>query len=420
MKKLQRSSLFLSRLVLTCFLVFSLCIKVNSQIANYVDNGGFEKYHNCSPTNSLLIAIVNTYGWDEIDGVFGSRWIHYCYGAVPYNNYFYNYPMSDSAYLLFDAFCLNCSFAGSRTNVRNTLKSPLVAGRTYCVKFYINTSDVSAHSIDAIDAYFGGDELDTITKAHLPLSYLSPQVSNPAYNYLTDTVGWTAITGTFAAQGGEKYMVIGNLRSNIATNSVVSNPITAAQGWSGSTVGLDNVSCIDIELPAYAGPDTYVITGGSVYIGRPRDVGIDDACIWYKLPNTTNSIDTAAGIWVSPTATSTYMVVQDICGNVKRDTVVVSLSGVGISEIEAIQNDIKLFPNPASDFIQAQYTLDISDPFNGLSIFNNLAQLIREEEITFKNKKVNIPISELDNGVYFLELKNSTGQTLKKRFVVAR
>ncbi|MCU0361068.1 MAG: T9SS type A sorting domain-containing protein [Bacteroidia bacterium] len=185
-------------------------------------------------------------------------------------------------------------------------------------------------------------------------------------------------------------------------------------------MAVDDVSCIDIDLAAYAGPDTYVVSGGSVYIGRPGDVGIDDACIWYKLPNTTNSIDTAAGIWVSPTATSTYMVVQDICGNIKRDTVVVSLSGVGISELEAIQNDISLFPNPAADQIQLQFSLDISNPFTSLSIFNNFGQLIREDEIAFKHKKASVRIDELDNGVYFFELKNSSGQTVKKRFVVAR
>jgi len=271
-----------------------------------------------------------------------------------------------------------------------------------------------------MDAYFGGDELDTITKAHLPLSYLSPQISNPSFNYLTDTVGWTAITGTFTAQGGEKYMLIGNLRSNNATNSVVSNPTTAAQGYSGTAVGLDDVSCIDIELPAYAGPDTYVVLGGSVFIGRPRDVGIDDACTWYKLPNAATSIDTAAGIWVSPTATSTYMVVQDICGNIKRDTVVVSLSGVGISEMEAIQNDIRLFPNPATDVIQLHYTLDIEEPFSEIAFYNNLGQLVYEATVAFKNKKATIPISNLDNGLYSLELKNASGQCIKKRLVLAR
>lgn len=420
MKEQLRSSLFLSKQNFFCLFVFFFFFGNKGQIANYVNNGGFEKYQNCVITYSLLGTITNVYDWDEIDNVLGARWFHYCYGAIPYNNYFHNYPRSDSAYLGFDAFCLNCSFAGSRTNVRNTLKAPLLAGRTYCVKFYINTSEVTAHSIDAMDAYFGGDELDTITKAHLPLSYLSPQISNPSFNYLTDTVGWTAITGTFTAQGGEKYMLIGNLRSNNATNSVVSNPTTAAQGWSGTAVGLDDVSCIDIELPAFAGPDTYVMAGGSVYIGRPRDVGIDEACIWYKLPNVATSIDTAAGIWVSPTATSTYMVVQDICGNIKRDTVVVSLSGVGITEMEAIQNDIRLYPNPASEFILLQYTLDIESPFKRILFYTSLGQLVREENIAFKGKTVSVPISNLANGVYELELKNSSGQNIKKRFIVSR
>jgi hypothetical protein len=392
----------------------------NAQIANFVSNGGFEKYYSCSQSFSLLGYIVTTNDWDEIDDVLASKWNHYCYGAVPYNNFFYNYPRTDSAYVSFDAFCLNCSPSASRTNIRNTLKGPLIAGSVYCVKFYINNSEKSSHSINSIDAYFGGDELDTISKAHVALTYINPQISNSNLNYLSDTIGWKLVSGTFTAQGGEKYMLIGNLRSDIATNSIISNSIMAAMGWTISEIAIDDVSCIDIDLPAFAGPDTYVVAGGSVYIGRPRDVGIDEACIWYKLPNNATSIDTAAGIWVSPTTTSTYVVVQDICGNINRDTVVVSLSGVGISELEGIRNDIKLFPNPANDIIQIQYSLDISDPFTKVSFYNNLGQLINEGSIIFKNKKGSIPISNFENGVYSLELKNAIGQIVKQRFVVAR
>jgi len=396
-----------------CFTSFS---QINSGIANFVSNGGFEDSFNCT---SLMPKF-----WRGIDSL-NSNGGYYCsacsnIGNVPLNLFTYQLPKKGLSYLMNGFLCVPpaCADNFNRGYLRNRLKSNLQAGKTYCVKFYVNISNNSTYGMDGFAAYFCDNSIDTITQSNIPLTYLNPQVQNPNGNIITDTLNWSLVTGTFVASGIEKFLLIGNFKSDAATNKININP-TSTLGI-GTDVCVDQVSCIDVDLPAYAGPDTYVVSGGSVYIGRERDVGIDEACTWYKLPNTAVSIDTAAGIWVSPTATSTYMVVQEVCGNIKRDTVVVSLSGVGISEMEAIQNNIQLYPNPASDFIQLQYSLDLSEPFTDFYIFNNLGLLIRKEEISFKNKKVNVPIFGLDNGVYFLELKNSSGQTLKKRFVVAR
>src|SRR5690606_40769166 len=47
---------------------------------------------------------------------------------------------------------------------------------------------------------------------------------------------------------------------------------------------IDDVSCIEVNLPAYAGRDTTILIGDSVYIGREKDFAIDTGCVWYKLP----------------------------------------------------------------------------------------------------------------------------------------
>jgi hypothetical protein len=254
-----------------------------------------------------------------------------------------------------------------------------------------------------------------------PISYLNPQISISSNIFIQDTAKWNTVSGTFTANGTEEYLILGNFKSDSNTDTIMINPANLPLKF--TDVLYDDVSCIDIDLPAYAGPDKPVILGDSVYIGRERDIEIDESCIWYQMtsPTTSITIDTIAGMWVKPVSTTTYVVRQQLwCSGVKSDTVVVYIDAVGLEEVETYLQDFNLFPNPAADFIKVQYSLDISVPFNGLSIFNNLGQLIREEEITFKNKKVNIPISELDNGVYFLELRNFSGQSVKKRFVVAR
>src|ERR1043166_3076038 len=85
-------------LLITGIFVFG---SINSQTVNYVSNGGFERYKSCVGPNTGYITSI--YDWDEIDHVTTiAKWNHPCYGAVPYNGFYYNYPRTDSAYLSFD------------------------------------------------------------------------------------------------------------------------------------------------------------------------------------------------------------------------------------------------------------------------------------------------------------------------------
>ena len=153
-------------------------------------------------------------------------------------------------------------------------------------------------------------------------------------------------------------------------------------------------------------------------------MGIDEACKWYKLPTiitpTTPAIDTVAGFWVSPITTSTYVVRQEICGLVKWDTVVVYMDAVGIEKFNLIKNDLKLFPNPAKDILQLQFTVDVENEFKTISIYNKLGQLLREEDLIFKNKTASIKTDDLRNGVYVLKLHSMSLQTVSRRFIINR
>src|SRR4051812_203645 len=126
----------LKKLLLISNLLISFI--ANCQIANYVKNGGFEKYITCSTNSSITSYVVNAPGWDEIDWRWGTLLANYCWNRVPENSFFYNYPRNDSAYVLMDVFCLGCPNYGRRTYIRNHLKSNLQAGKTYCVKYFVN------------------------------------------------------------------------------------------------------------------------------------------------------------------------------------------------------------------------------------------------------------------------------------------
>ncbi|HQQ93559.1 MAG TPA: T9SS type A sorting domain-containing protein [Bacteroidia bacterium] len=407
---------FISLITLSCMYPAKGHSQIGGGIANFVPNGGYEETGNCTfplPKH-----------WRCLDSIScGMIYSSTCNNSVPQNGFTYQWPKNGNTYMLAGFLCIPpaCAVNFNRAYLRNRLKSNLQQGKSYCVKFYVNISNNSTYGIDGFGAYFCDNSIDTITQSNIPLTYLYPQVQNPNGNIVIDTLNWTLVSGTFIATGSEKFLLIGNFKSDAATNKICINP-TSTIGI-GTDVCVDQVSCIDIDLPAYAGPDKWFLPGDSVYIGRESDIEIDESCIWYKMtsPTTSVTIDTIAGLWVKPVATTTYVVRQQLwCSGVKWDTVVVSLSGVGLNELQAIENDISVFPNPASDYLQFQYTLDISDPFIGCTIYNSLGQIMREDAMEFRNKKARIQINDLNNGVYSIELKNSSGQLIKRRFVVAR
>jgi len=390
-----------------------------AQIANYVYNGGFEEKYNCNYPNELSRAK----GWNSIGSdTMKSGGLLYsinCFSNAPLSSSGYQFPYNGHTYCRITLFCTNpCFMHQSRQSPKNRLKSNLEAGKTYCVKMYVNLQNTSPYAIKDLAIYFGDNSIDTINYVYSPLTYINPQITNTANVFFMDTLNWIPFTGTFTAAGTEKYLVIGNFTSDAATTKTLVLP-SSTEVWAEYMI--DDVSCIDIDLPAYAGPDVFTIPGNSVYLGRPQDVGIDEACMWYKLPDMTNAIDTAAGIWVNPTTTSTYVVKQEICAGIKYDTVVVIMSGVGFSPYPSASSghgEFTIYPNPAKDEIELSlhntHTKNLV-----LQIRNNIGQLLREEEVYFNNQKLKIN-TNLPNGIYFVTLFNGAQKPHTQKLVICR
>ncbi|MCA0430599.1 MAG: T9SS type A sorting domain-containing protein [Bacteroidetes bacterium] len=404
------------KLMLFFICLFQVIIK--SQSANYISNGSFEVLHNCNAPH--ITAIIKN--WMAIDSAtsFSGGYCGICNGGVPYPNGGFQYPRTGNASVISTFYCSAsvCGPGGGRGYLKNRMKGNLIAGKTYCVKFYVNIQNQSPFGIDGFGAYFGDNTIDTITKCTIPLTYLTPQVQNTNGNVITDTLNWLPITGTFVATGIEKYCVLGNFKSHAATNTASLNPLYLPQEW--SDVLLDDVSCIPIDLPAFAGADIFGIPGNTVYLGRPQDVGIDEACLWYNLSNTTTPIANAAGITLTvATTTQTYMVKQDICGIIKYDTVVVYASAVGLNEYVSsseVENGIRVYPNPANSVINVEFLVFNKDAYK-VEIINSLGEVLISE--ISKTKNLTLKTNNFNNGVYTLLIKTEVG-TLSRKVVIER
>src|SRR5690606_13010817 len=194
-----------------------------------------------------------------------------------------------------------------------------------------------------------------------PLTYLTPQVQNPQGNIIIDTLNWVAITGTYTANGTEKYLMLGNFLSDEDTDTLTVNLTWSAYNYI-TEANIDDVSCIPIDLEAYAGRDTTIFLNDSVYIGREPDFAIDTGCVWYKLPSTT-AIDTISGMWVKPPiGTHTYVVRQELeCSSLKWDTVIVNVkekiidtTDISVNELRIENEKLRIYPNPTSGMLNVE------------------------------------------------------------------
>lgn len=375
------------------------------QIANYVNNGSFEE--------ALPSATLNPYEgakyWSGLDPTnCGSHRLRSkLLNSVPIGFGGYQYPRTGNSFICTNFYCENSSCPNEiRWYPLNRLKSQLNANHVYCVKFFVNITNNSPLAINRFGAFFGGSTLDSITLCDRPITYLAPQVEYQS-GLITDTLNWTPVSGTFTAIGDEQYVVIGNFYSNANTQTLLINPTFLPA--LGSDIFIDDASVIDIDLPAYAGPDKRCIPGDSVFIGRNPDVGIDEACTWYQLPNMATPIATIAGLYVKPIQTTTYVVRQQLwCSGVRYDTVVVYKDAVGLEKIKIINEELKISPNPAADRINL--SLDkavLSNYFQHVEILDMQLRLIKEMEINESDASSTIVTSDLANGLYVLRLMDT-------------
>jgi len=308
----------------------------------------------------------------------------------------FQYPHSGNAYC-------NIQVVGSlpfdyREYIQSKLIKGLSAGQTYCVKFYTNLNDNSTAYIKPIGAYF--DDGSVSAPPHYGLAVASPQIFN-SLQPLNDTLNWMKIEGSFTSTGIETYISIGNFFSSSNSDIVL---IGTPSFWD-SYYYIDDVSVIDASLPAYAGNDTIIHPGDSVFIGRQPEIGLNEDCIWYVngLP-----IDTIAGLWVKPDSSTTYILEQTICGNVSWDTVTVIVSPVGIESYTRNDKGITLYPNPATNMLNIESCTKFSQ-FIVSDVLGNV--LIRQQVY---NHAVSIDVSGLGKGLYFLKLVGEKGFVVKR------
>lgn len=100
--------------------------------------------------------------------------------------------------------------------VEAPLSAPLSAGVTYQVSYWVSLADKSRFAIAEMGAYLSVGSV-AVSSSVFPLPY-TPQIENTG-TILTGKTGWTQVTGTLVANGGEDHIVIGCFRAGTATTN---------------------------------------------------------------------------------------------------------------------------------------------------------------------------------------------------------
>lgn len=233
-----------------CLFYFLFCGYAQAQ--NMVPNPGFEAYLNTScgimtqpEFNATMMGWVNPTGASP--QVFFTNNADTCYNHQPENLYagpigIKGSQIPRSGNVMIGLWLYTIDGLNQRQYVQSELITPMIAGNTYRVEFYVSLADSMEHSIDKIGAYLSAEAIGSSNSE--PLSY-TPQVV--ADGFISDVVNWVQITDTIVAQDDYTYITIGNFFDDANTNTEVNPLSSGAPGTYGAFYFLDDVKIEEVN-----------------------------------------------------------------------------------------------------------------------------------------------------------------------------
>lgn len=156
--------------------------------------------------------------------------------------------------------------ANIREYMTGHLSTPLVAGTTYNVSFWVCLHSSSMDGINELGAYF---TTTNINNSNADPIILAPQVQGSTP--YTSQDGWQLVSGSFVAAGGETYVIIGSFVSDASMTFTevqttgwgdvyyyVDDLCVTAQASCASDLGMDNAGHADL-VTVYPNPGNDVV-----------------------------------------------------------------------------------------------------------------------------------------------------------------
>ncbi len=308
---------------------------------NLVPNWSFENIQNFPPPCALTgnETITDAVGWmnpnNTTPDIFNEIDTLKCGGdtcptlGVPANVAGWQYAHTGKGYADIAVLDHGISVAATyRGYVQTQLTDSLRKTKTYCMSLYVSLMDAySTYASSRVGVYFSPNAVSSSSQYIISVT---PQVENPYGNFLNNYTGWTAVQGTFTANGGENYITIGNFYDDANTDAQFISGIGAlwccAPNNYISVYYLDDVSVVEYTN-AFAGNDTNVCVGSKVNLGN-SNTAFAANYNWSVLKGDSSSLslnDTLSFNIAQPKKTTTYLLQKQQCGIYSFDTLTIHI-----------------------------------------------------------------------------------------------
>jgi len=230
--------------VIISFLSLSLCLNLSAQdMNNLVENPSFESTQGRIKRGGAITVAV---GWmsptKAAADLFAGK-VKEGYGT-PQNTLGMEEPHDGENYVGIRTFSYNDK--EPRNYVSSKLKMTMKKGQKYCVKFYVNLAEGSKYAANNIGVSFSKKQYNIDEARSIMTTTNVMHKDNPVFN---GKFGWDEICGVYEAEGGEKFITLGNFSANGDTQN---ERLKKDKTFSGSSVVaayyfVDNISVVAID-----------------------------------------------------------------------------------------------------------------------------------------------------------------------------
>ena len=175
---------------------------------NLVQNGSFEEMDKKPKRLGKIDAAA---GWISPTGVRADVFVDGKFEeiGVPMNVYGKESAKEGENYAGITVYSFGQKIPRSYATVK--LNSPMKKGMKYCVEYYVSLAECSKYAINSVSAKFSKKSYGTDTK--LPI-YDEPSISPFSDDAITARYNWTKVCGIYKADGGERWLTMGNFMSD--------------------------------------------------------------------------------------------------------------------------------------------------------------------------------------------------------------
>jgi|GEM_PF-851471 len=412
-------------------LIFLFC-SVLLPAQNLVNNGDFETYTGCPTSSSQL---NNAPPW--LPARNSPEYMHTCassqFCTLP-TNFWGTEAAASGSNACFGGLCYGSFASNYLVDLREfgytTLSTPLVVGQTYYVSLKVNLADNSSHACNNIGLRFG-----TSYTSNAPLNNVADVY---ATNVISQTNGWTTISGTFVANAAYNSIYIGNFFND--ANTTVSQLQAPQIGWNAYYF-FDDI-CVSPN-PNECGPVVLAMDFSDIEAHSPdgKRVNVSWTCA-SDVPLTSMEVERSLdgdrfesmrGVEIEGVneASMDYQITDfPLSTNNRvyyRIRAVDANGSMHLSKVAQAKLDddalemFALAPNPMSS--QASLVLEIAHGVRSgsqLEVYNKLGQVVWNHSVTEEDVLTGLQIKPhtFEAGVYHLVLKDGNASASKTLVVV--